>query len=163
MSMIGNYRRVTMQELAALRVNPASVIAFLYPADNAPFPAGRHLDIDKAWHAIHFLLNGDAWDGDRPLMDAVLGGTALGEEDVGYGPARYLEPDEVREVAQALDDLPEFELLERFDAAALNDADIYTPPWSDADREYVGDNYSAMAEFFRKAAEAGDAMLLYLN
>jgi hypothetical protein len=165
MSMIGNYRRVTPQELAALRADPGSVMNFLYPKDHSRPPSGRHLDVDKTWHAIHFLLNGDSWDGERPLVNVVLGGTQLGPDDVGYGPARYLEPDEVKQVANALNDVPAFELIERFDAGSLNDAEIYPHPWSDGpdDREYISSRYLELTEFFRKAADAGDAMLLYLN
>src|SRR5438552_527714 len=61
MSMIGNYLRLSPAGLAELRANPASVMDLLYP-ENGDRPP-RHLDIDKAWHAIHFLLNGQTWEG----------------------------------------------------------------------------------------------------
>jgi hypothetical protein len=37
--------------------------------------------------------------------------------------------------------------------------------WRDGeeDRQYISDNYLELAAFFRRAARAGDAMLLYLN
>lgn len=54
MSMIGCYRRVTNEELSQL-IGGASVVEFLYPADDQQH-GDRELDIDKAWHAIHFLL-----------------------------------------------------------------------------------------------------------
>jgi hypothetical protein len=62
----------------------------------------RSLDIDKTWHIIHFLLNGDAWEGSGPLFDAVLGGSQLTDEDIGYGPARFISPAEVAATAHAL-------------------------------------------------------------
>jgi hypothetical protein len=163
MSMIGNYRRISRRQLAALRANPASMIDFLYPDDQRPFSADEHLDIDKSWHAIHYLLNSDTWEGE-PFFDVVLGGTELGE-DIGYGPARYLSPKEVQAVANALQELPAFEVLERFDAQRLNDAEIYPHGWSGSPEEldYIRDNYLALTEYFRKVAEAKDAMLIYLN
>ena len=61
MSMIGNYIRVSPARLAELRAKPDSIMDFLYPDD--PSPLANHLDIDKAWHAIHFLLNRETWGG----------------------------------------------------------------------------------------------------
>jgi hypothetical protein len=78
MSMIGNYRRVTALELASLQQAPNQIMRFLYPDDSTSIPADRHLDLDKTWHAIHFLLTGDPWEGEPPLRNAVLGGTPLG-------------------------------------------------------------------------------------
>ncbi|MBC7818090.1 MAG: YfbM family protein [Planctomycetaceae bacterium] len=165
MSMIGNYRRLTPLELNSLRENPRSVMAFLYSADRSRPPENRHLDIEKSWHVIHFLLNGDAWDGDSTLVNVVLGGSDLSDEGFGYGTVRFLLPDEVREVSEALSDVPAFELLQRFDAEALNDAEIYPHGWSDDSKEgeYIRGHYVALQEFFDQAAKAGDAMLLYLN
>ena len=46
-------------------------------------------DVDKAWHAVHFTLTGDAWNVDGALGQIVLGGEPFGEE-IGYCPARWL-------------------------------------------------------------------------
>ena len=74
-----------------------------------------HLDIDRSWHAIHFLLNGDAWEGEPPLVNAVMGGMPIGEEEIGYGPARFLCPEEVGSVANAMVDISKDQRLEKFD------------------------------------------------
>jgi hypothetical protein len=160
--MIGNYRRLSAQQLAALRADPCRIPKFLYDEAAA---TDDHLDIDKAWHAIHFLLNGQAWEGSGPLYDAVLGGEPLGQEDVGYGPARFLMPLHVRETAHALSEIPAFELIERFDADALIDNEIYPHGWTgeQIELDYVKDNYLRLVEFFAVSAERGQAMLLYLN
>ncbi len=163
MSMIGNYVRVSPGRLAELRANPDSIMDFLYPDDLSR--AANHLDIDKAWHAIHFLLNGQTWEGEPPLVNAVLGGEAIGDVDVGYGPARFLEPDDVRILADAVSDISSAELLERFDPRALNEAEIYPQGWSGEghEREYIAGNYQRLLEFLRTAADAGDAVIEYLN
>lgn len=56
------------------------------------------LDIDKSWHAIHFVLSGEVWgfDEDDPLSQVVLGGAPVNDDDMGYGPARLLEKDLVK-------------------------------------------------------------------
>ena len=163
--MIGNYLRITPEVLADLRVRPESILDFLYPEGDEPHPAGRHLDLDKSWHAIHFLLNGDKWEGSPPLFNAVLGGKPIGEVDVGYGPARSLGPEEVRDVADALDGIPAYQLLDKYDAEAMNEEEIYPHGWSgnEEEREYISSYFLALVTFFRRASQAGDAMVLYLN
>ena len=161
--MIGNYRRVSPSQLAALCDDPESIRDFLYPpADNDPPGA---FDVDRAWHAIHFLLNGDAWGGEPPLGNAVLGGRPLGDIDVGYGPARYLTADEVAETADALEQVSSDKLLARFDVELLNGVDIYPTSWNGDDREheFVRENYQRLVRFFRATADAGDALLIFLN
>ena len=63
------------------------------------------LDIDKSWHAIHFVLSGEVWgfDEDDPLSQVVLGGAPVNDDDMGYGPARLLEKDLVKKAADALE------------------------------------------------------------
>jgi hypothetical protein len=162
MSMIGNYRRVSRDRLAALQADPSRVRPFLY--EGKP-PPGVHIDLDKAWHAIHFLMNGQTWEGTGPLFDAVLGGETLGQEDVGYGPARFLTPEEVKVTAQALNEVSASDLLEKFDAQELNDNNIYPGYWTgkEIDHQYVRENFVRLVEFFRSAAQSDDALLLYIN
>jgi hypothetical protein len=38
-----------------------------------------HLDLDKAWQPLHFLLTGTAWEGDEPGCYLVRGGEELAE------------------------------------------------------------------------------------
>jgi hypothetical protein len=165
MSMIGNYRRVTSLELAALQQAPSGITRFLYPDDYESIPADRHLDLDKTWHAIHFLLTGDSWEGEQPLRNAVLGGTPLGTTDVGYGPARFLTPTEVHAVAAALRTISIADIEAQFDLSKLATADIYPASWEDAEEEleYIRPYYRDLVNFFQRAAEADDAILLYIN
>lgn len=163
MSMIANYRRVKDSELARVCANPESIGEFLYA--DANHDESRTLDIDKSWHAIHFLLNDSPWDGEYPLVCVVLGGESIGDQDVGYGPARFLTSPQVKDVANAIGQIDAWELLDKFDSEQLNDAEIYPHGWRDApkERDYIRQYYLSLAEFFRAAADADDAMILYLN
>lgn len=165
MSMIGIYRRVTPTELSQLLAAPEQIEEFLYPADDSEPPPDRLLDIDKTWHAIHFLLTGTEGQGDPPACNAVLGGTPLGEVDIGYGPARYLLPAEVAAVSTLLGSIPESELRQRLDLPVMKALGIYPGAWDDADEEwgYLLPNYRELVLFFGQAARAGDAMLLYIS
>ncbi len=163
MSMIGNYRRISRAELQDLLADPSRLSAVLYPeGDEDP---ARYLDIDKAWHIIHFLLTGTTYEGQWPLVAVVMGGTEISDEDVGYGPARYLDGDDLAEVAAALDSVSADELWSRFDVDAVCQAEIYPQAWTgdSGDRDYVTTHYRELQDFLRKAAGSGDAVILYLN
>ena len=165
MSMIGNYLRLPEAELQRVLQAPASITKLLYPEDDSELPPDRHLDTDKSWHLTHFLLTGEAWGGAEPFVNAVLGGTEIGTEDVGYGPARYLTPAQVGAVASALEGLSPNELWERFDRQQVQEAEIYPSGWegNDTERDYILEYFSDLKDHFADAARDRDAMVLYIN
>ena len=103
---------------------------------------------------------------DPPLGNVVLGGTELGDVDLGYGPARYLTPAEVREAAGALDAIFVDDLMSRFDYTAMLKAGaVYanTDAKEDEERDYIRFHYPRLRCYFRDAADSGDAMLLWIG
>lgn len=120
---------------------------------------GKFFSLDKAWHALHFLLNGHPTEGSGPLFDAILGGTEIGE-DMGYGPARVLTPDEVRAVAAALNKVDRTELKKKFDPKMLEKNNIYVGDW---DFKELSARLKELTMFFEEAAENGNAMLLTIS
>jgi hypothetical protein len=164
MSMIGNFLAINPEQLASLIDAPDQIDSLLYPEeDDAELP--NHLDIDKTWHAIHFTLNGKAWEGEEPLFLAIMGGKEIGE-DIGYGPARYLTLDQVKSVATALTRIPPETFSKQFNQAALDAAEIYPEIWvrdGDDGLAYVLEYYTQLQSFYQAAAERGDAALLYIN
>jgi hypothetical protein len=161
--MIGNYLQLSAEQLEAIIDEPAEAENLAYP-ESEDFPSNA-LDIDKSWHLIHFLLAGEAWGGDGPLANVVLGGLELTGTDAGYGPFRYLTPAQVREASQALAGVSAQELWARFDATQVEAAEIYPTQWrgDDEEREYVSQNYDSLRRYFAEAATSGRAMLLYLS
>jgi len=163
--MIGIYRRITVEQLTALRETPEAIFSFLHPEGGKPLISNDFkLDIDKAWHAIHFCLTGDPWAGKPPLANAVLGGTSLGD-DLAYGPARFLTAEQVQDVATALNGISMEDFVTRCDFVAMNKARIYPSNWvgSPEDLKYITSYYSGVVDFFNKAARENNAMLLYIN
>jgi hypothetical protein len=161
MSMTGRYLGVSPSVIAGVKREPSSLLGVLYPEPEPEGHPARYLDIDKTWHIIHFLLNGRAWEGDGPFFDAVLGGSQLTDEDLGYGPARFLDPAEVVATAQALDRVSVDELWSRFDESRVREADLY---WSmdTGSKDYALVNYEALRTFFRATAQRGEAAILWL-
>ena len=98
---------------------------------------GEAGDLDKAWHGIHFLLTGTAWEGDPPLNFLVTGGRQVGDEEVGYGPARTFTPAEAREIAGALAAVSDEQLQARFAPQEMMRLEIYPEIW---DRDPVDDD-----------------------
>ena len=163
MSMIGNYLKLSEEQLETIIKEPSMVEQLIYPEDGS-YPVDL-LDIDKSWHLIHFLLNGEAWNGEGPLLNVVLGGHELPDTDAGYGPYRYLKQVEVSSVSDALGGVSANALWEGFVAEQVQAAEIYPTSWigDDGDREYISQNFDALKRYFSEAAAAGKAMLLYLS
>jgi hypothetical protein len=57
------------------------------------------------------------------------------------------------------------ELLSRFDAKKLEQAEIYPLGWigSAEERQSIGDHYIELQKFFAEAAASNQAIVLYLN
>ncbi len=149
MSINAKYRRITPQELAAFRRDPSSIAAFFgtdkfdnmpddedfdeeaYLAEPSPVDDPERLfDLTNSWQAVHYLLTGEITFASQsavppPLVYVVMGGTPISEVDVGYGPPRFLTPEQVKESADALRELAPEDLRGRFDVEVYNAAGGY--------------------------------------
>jgi hypothetical protein len=129
---------------------------------------GSVVDLDKAWHGIHYLLTGTAWEGTRPLDFLVSGGRPVGDIDVGYGPARTLSAADTRAVHEAVSRLTDDDLRSRFDPADMTDKEIYPEIWDSAPEEddtlgYLLEHIQILRDQLRRAVEQGHGLLLYLS
>ena len=161
MSITGMYVRVAPGDLERLNRDPE---AFYWASTASMTPGWENhpstepwISIEKAWAALGYLLD-KATDG---TVDVVFGGTPIGE-DWGFGPPRYLTPDEVRQAADMLSRTPVDRLAAHYDAWQLADAKIYPGVWDDNDLRGLQIDYETLVEFFAVAAESGDGMLLVL-
>jgi uncharacterized protein DUF1877 len=82
-------------------------------------------DLDKAWHGIHYLLTGTAWEGDPPLNFLLVGGRDV--ED--FETAHTFTAGETREIAAALARVEDAELRRRFAPAEMMRLEIYPEIW----------------------------------
>jgi hypothetical protein len=126
-------------------------------------PDGR-LDIEKAWHGLHFLLAGSAQETTPGAGQAVLGGREVGP-DQGYGPARLLDPSEVVTVSKALSAVTPATLKKRFKPEALDQADIYPGGWAEEPGalQWLLDAFKDLQKFYASAASRGSAVLLTIR
>ncbi len=160
--MIANLRPTSDAEIDRLLANPAEITRFLYGAEAG---GGESVVLNKAWHAIHFVLTGSRLGGQAPLNFLVDEGTPVGEVDVGYGPARVLKSDEIRRIAAALAPIDPDEVARRVDAREFDQQAIYPGNWQ---RNGIGvddvvANYRAMRDLIVRLADRGQGLVLYIN
>jgi hypothetical protein len=157
MSMTGQFLRVSPTILRWLLADTTRI----QPLFEASEDDGEVLDVEKAWHGLHYLLTGDPWAGDSALADVVLGGTELGP-DMGYGPARYLTPERVAAAAGALASMTRDELRRRYDPSTMSRHRIYPDIWMDPHDDGLGflmPSFARVRAYYLDAAAKRHAMM----
>ncbi|WP_168171199.1 YfbM family protein [Rhodanobacter sp. B04] len=128
--------------------------------------AKQTISLDKAWHGIHFLLTGTAWEVKGPAGQAILGGREFGE-DMGYGPARVLSVAQVKAIAEALAKITPENLSVRYSPDAMTKAEIYpTIIWNREGPEalvFLLNYYKPLVTFYRRAAEKGQLVVIAIT
>ncbi len=159
MSMIANFFTLSTEQLTLLKTNPADVSSFLYSDEVQE--SDELLDLDKAWHGLHYILTESAWEGEEPLRSVILGGTEIGE-DLGYGAARIIDSEKVKEISNALKETSAEMLKSRFDLDKMINLEIYGIG-SDDDLEWLEDAFEEIAEFYEGAASNDKSVVTFMN
>lgn len=124
------------------------------------------VDLDKAWHGIHYLLTGSIEPNGTLASKVIMGGEDIGP-DQGYGPAQLLKPDEVKEIAQLLERTTPDMLRERYKPKEMTRAGVYPAIIWERDGnealEYVLDYYKKLLAFYKRAAERGQAIIFAIS
>ena len=168
MSMIGEFRVSDDEEIQAFLANLDGFEDALFPEDGAETKSDApiQLDVDKAWHAIHFLLCGHPWEGEPPLDFIVSGGIPV-SEDLGYGPARAFSSSELSEITAALEPITLEVLKSRFNPAVFKEHEIYPDIWDESESEcldeYVLKHFKRLKQFLQRANAEGKALIVYLT
>ena len=129
-----------------------------------PAQPGEELDLEKAWHGLHFLLTGTADGGGEPACFLMKGGKPLGDDD--DVDARLLDPEQVQWFAEYLARLTPEELSGRFDAQRMTALRIYPdeiwtrPEDEDEPRGYLLSAFTELRDFMSAAAAAGDFVVV---
>ena len=164
--MIGNLLRVSSAELQAYLADSSQLEARIYQ-DSGTDPA--LVDIDKTWDGIVFLLTGNALSEgahQHPLARVLFSGQLVDEDqDLGYGPAHYLQPDEVAELQPQLAALTATELQSRFNPAKMTELGIYPGIWDEGAEafDYLLQGFTTVQEHYAEAAQRGEGMVTFLS
>ena len=132
---------------------------------------GTQLSLYKDWHVLYYILTGKSWEAvDSPLGRAIMGGRELPDTQrvMGYGPARYLTPSQVSEVASALSDFPFAERALTYNHIAAEAAKVYphrypNDPLAEDEKQALIDYFNLLRDFYADAAKKGNAMILWVS
>ena len=92
----------------------------------------RSVSLEKAWHGLHFLLTGSAWEGLWPLGFLLQGGETSGDDD---NEERLLNPAAVRQVDAALSEISDEQLWSRFDPEMMEKEGVYPSIWNEPEAD----------------------------
>jgi len=131
---------------------------------HAPDPE-KSIDIEKAWHGLHFLFTGTADEGVEPACYIVKGGEDL--DDEGFG--RALRPAQVRHFADFLMSLTVADLEQRYEANRMTELGIYPDPiWNrrspaEDSLQWLLDSFQELRLFVTRVADAGDGLVVHIS
>lgn len=134
------------------------------PGALEPIQARDSVELQQAWHILHFLFCGVADEGDWPAGFLLSGGEEVGA-DHGYGPARLLAPELSREVAAFLRTLSFAGLDAAYVTADIESAGLYWKAYKAPNerQQQVQELWSLVEElnvFYEHTALEGDASLI---
>jgi hypothetical protein len=164
MSMIGYLLRVSQQELDAY-LNDSSLLEEQIGDDKVD--ADKLIDIDKAWDGIVYLLTGGSIaTADHPLLRVLFSGQLIDEDqDLGYGPAHYLTPEQVAVLNGELANITREDLEKKYNAEEMTALEVYPSIWEDDEETftYLADNFESVKALYADAADNGEAVITFLS
>jgi len=158
--------------LFVIRVNATELRAILSKSaqalETAITGAGEemvgYVDLDRSWHAIHYVLTGSADGGPEPHCFLHRGGVSLDYESAFV---RALSVEATQAFHEALDGVDDEEFANRFDVAQLHEAGICPQDWdeTDADTALVSvlTYYIFLRNFVKAAAADGCGLVIHLE
>jgi len=164
MGMIGNLLRVTKPELEGYLKDSSLLEDKIYDDETEN---NNLVDIDKSWDGIIFLLTGQSLTtSEHHLVRILFSGQLIDEEqDLGYGPAHYLTPEQVAELNHEISTITIADLKQKFNPEKMTQLEVYPTIWDEGDDafDYLADGFSTLQNVFADATKNGEAIITFLN
>jgi hypothetical protein len=118
----------------------------------------KDLCLGKMWDLLHYLLTGEEKSEQYPLAYAIVVGYSINEI---WSDLTYVKPNEVKDVADALNDISEDEFRRRCAGGSLAEKKIYRCPDDLDDDETIEvlEYFFKLKKFYIDAANKGNAVL----
>jgi hypothetical protein len=178
MSISYNYMSLGTDLLERAQVDRNFVLLLLYGRSSGDEPEDGEeelapevhetFEFGKLWDLLWYLLSAerratvDLYEATDWLGRAVDGASPL-NDDVEYdeGDPRFLTADEVKRVSAALNEVDPPSLLQHFDPAALEAADVYPGFWQSFDVDPILESFARLRSFYERAASANAAVIVW--
>ena len=164
MSMIGNLMRVSYSELEEYLKESSLFEKRLDEALENDDP--NMIDIDKSWDGINFLLTGSiVGDSDNPLEKVLFSMQYIDvNQDLGYGPANYVTPSQVKELNEIISKISSEDLSKKYDSKKMAELELYPNAWDELDMQsYLMDNFKSVQDIYAIAAKNDQAIITFLS
>jgi hypothetical protein len=178
MSIAAEYIRITAEDFERLPGNAALIKVFFGHVGQQSDEhyqllrgQGRTLVIGSRWQAFHYFLTGEICQPGKsqlasPLAKVIMGGEPVPFEDYSET-ERALTPNEVKEIARALQPLTAEQVLADFQKHRHISLPVYRAglpsEWSEGELDSLSIYYSGLRDFYLKAASEGDAVLIWIG
>ena len=176
MSVIACYARLNAKGIELCRSNPD----WLEALDSRTIPDSEITDIDKACDVIVWLLSrlpgppGAVGEGvgfvlRRSLAPLLRGEGGVSERllDAPYGPASRLSSEQVAELSKWLESVDPVQMRSVYDPHRMDAEKVYPQIWSRegaaAFDDYLMPHFRTLKEFFSRAAQAQQQVLVYFS
>lgn len=169
MSMIGSFLRVSEDELKAFLNDSSLLEDRFYNEEDEETP--NIIDIDKAWDGIIYLLTGNGIQGadlsnSEGLQAIIFSGQLIDpDQDMGYGPAHYLTPEQVKKFSDMLTKKTKESLFLNYNPVDMNEKGIYPVIWDEEGEAfiYLFSYFENLRDFYAEAAKENQAIISILN
>jgi hypothetical protein len=163
--------QITPENLEKLLSSEEAIEAFMesqFPDPDSPdavaetFTEDDGIELGKTWHFVHYLITGDAKGGEYPLGYAIMIGRPF---DKYSSDLTWRSPDEVKDIAEALANLSEQDLLKRRNPPKASKIRIYDYPagFKKKDIEEVLPYFRKLRDYYSAAAKQGNALLVHVG
>lgn len=165
MSMVLSLRADTDLKIKQLLKDPEAIEDYLYEDESSNDE--NQIDLDKAWHGIHYMLTGDPWAGAAPYCYLLSEGKEVGDIDVGYGAARALTSAEVNAFNDAIAKIDNADFRKRFNPKAMMSNDIYPSIWDrdpkeDDTLEYLSEYFEELKTFIQRTKDQNKGLIIWM-
>lgn len=149
-----------MEDLAGLQSDPQAADHYLF--DQGAYEAGELVDFDKAWHALHFMLTGEADETDHPLSLLPKDPERIGTDN-GFGGPWIFAPERIAGFHAELGKVSDDQIIQRFDPAAKLAANVYLADmFADEGEEaidYIMQSVPALRTLVNRCANSGSGII----
>jgi Domain of unknown function (DUF1877) len=156
---------------SAMRVSNLELEKFQKESDSfeEEFYNGEHdeitIDLDKSWDGLHFLLTENTIQQSSHFLTQIFQSKDVLNvyQDMGYGPANYLDSSTVKELNSELQKISSEDLKSKYDPDLMNDKGIYPGMWNMEAWEYFEEYFMILKNFYKTASENDEAIIMFIS